>query len=109
MISTCDAHIAELISFVTDAATFQNSMFWNPDTTSGMGGWGDPNDDYQVADSAFGKDFIISYPVPLRHRRQYTLSVPGRPTSPSTNALIPESIVAIVNGFEGGFVGFRRF
>ena len=107
MISTCDTRIAELISFVTDAANFQNSTFWDPDTTSGMGGWGDPNDDYQITSGAFGEDFTISYPVPHRPRRQYTSSVVGGPASPLTNAFTPEAIAAMVNGYEGSFVGFQ--
>ena len=31
------------------------------DTTSGVGGWGDPNDDDQITDGAFTDGFIVSY------------------------------------------------
>ena len=107
MISACDFHIAQLIRFVTDASNFQDSTFWDPDTTSGVGGWGNPNDDYQITSGAFAKDFIVSYPVPHRIRRQYTPDLPGGPASPLAKAFTPESQAAMVNGFEGDFVGFQ--
>ena len=107
MISACDFHIAELINFGTDVSNFQDSTFWDPDATSGVGGWGDPNDDYQITSGGFAKDFIVSYPVPHRIRRQYTPVVPGGPAAPLTKAFTPESQVAMVNGFEGSFVGFQ--
>ena len=107
MISEYGFHIGELISFVTDASNFQNSTFWDPDTTSGVGGWGDPNDDYQITDGGFAEDFVVSYPVPHRLRRQYTPAVPGGPAVPLTNAFTPESQAAMVHDFEGSFVGFQ--
>ena len=107
MISACDFHIAELISFVVDASNFQNSTFWDPDTASGVGGWGNPNHDNQITDGAFAKDFTVSYPVPHRLRRQYTPVTPGGPATPLTNKFTPESQVAMVNCFEGSFVGFQ--
>ena len=107
MILVCGFHIAELISFVTDASNFENSTFWDPDTTSGVGGWGDPNNDNQITDGGFAKDFVLSYPVPHRLRRQYTPIFPGGPATPLMKAFTPESQVAMVNDFEGSFVGFQ--
>ena len=107
MISACHFHIAELISFVTDASNFENSTFWDPDTTSGVGGWGDPNDDYQITSGGFAKDFVLSYPVPHRLRRQYTLMDPDNPGVFLANEFTPESQIAAVNGFAGSFVGFQ--
>jgi len=93
--------------FMTDASNFQNSTFWDPDTTSGVGGWGDPNDDDQITDGAFADDFHLSYPSPHRLRRRYTPTAPDNPDEPLTNAFTPESQVAIVNGFQGDFIGFQ--
>jgi tyrosinase len=39
---------------------------------SGLGGWGDPNDDYTVHDGGFRK-FQLAYPVPHHLRRNFTL------------------------------------
>jgi tyrosinase len=39
---------------------------------SGLGGWGDPNDDYNVHDGGLRK-FLLAYPVPHYLRRNFTL------------------------------------
>ena len=92
---------------MTDASNFQNSTFWDSDTTSGVGGWGDPNDDDQITDGAFADDFIVSYPSPHRLRRRYTPSPSDNPNEILANAFTPESQMALVNGFEGSFLGFQ--
>jgi len=93
--------------FMTDVSNFQNSTFWDPDTTSGVGGWGDPNDDDQITDGAFADDFLLSYPLPHRLRRRYTPNSSINPDELMTNAFTPESQVAMVNGFQGDFSGFQ--
>ena len=75
--------------------------------TSGVGGWGDPNDDHQITDGGFAKDFVLSYPVPHRLRRQYTPFFYGAPDVPLTDSLTRENQAMMVNGFEGSFVGFQ--
>ena len=95
------------LTFITDASNFQNSAFWDPDTTSGVGGWGNPNDDDQITDGAFADGFLLSYPSPHRLRRRYTPTAPGNPDELLTNAFTPESQAAMVNGFEGSFIGFQ--
>ena len=93
--------------YMADASNFQNSTFWDPDTTSGVGGWGDPNDDDQITDGAFADGFIVSYPSPHRLRRRYTPSPSDNPNEILANAFTPESQMALVNGFEGSFLGFQ--
>jgi tyrosinase len=39
---------------------------------SGLGGWGDPDDDYSVHDGGF-RDLILAYPVPHHIRRNFTI------------------------------------
>ena len=107
MTLACHSHIAELISLMTDASNFQNSTFWDPDTTSGVGGWGDPNDDDQITDGGFADGFIVSYPSPHRPRRLYTPIDSDPPYGLFTNSFTPESQLAMVNGFEGDFIGFQ--
>ena len=56
-----------------DAPDFFESSFWkDSDHISGLGGWGDPNDDYTVNDGGFRK-FRLAYPVPHGVRRNFTL------------------------------------
>ena len=92
---------------MVDASNFQNSTFWDPDTTSGVGGWGDANDDDQITDGAFADDFIVSYPSPHRIRRRYTPNPSDNPNELLTNRFTPESQAAMVNGFVGDFIGFQ--
>jgi tyrosinase len=106
MVSTRCSHVSELTSFITDASNFENSTFWDPDTTSGVGGWGDPNDDYQISDGGFATDFYLSYPSYHRLRRQYTPTTPNKPT-PATDAFMPANITALVDGFVGDYIGFQ--
>jgi tyrosinase len=62
-----------------DAPDFYESSFWkDSDPKSGLGGWGDPNADYQVPDGGF-HTLPLSYPVPHTVRRNFTLIPPPPP------------------------------
>ena len=55
-----------------DAPDFYESSFWkDSDPVSGLGGWGDPNDDFRVPDGGFHK-MPLSYPTPHTVRRNFT-------------------------------------
>jgi hypothetical protein len=56
-----------------DASNFYNSTIFDPDATSGFGGWGDPGNDFQITDGAFSAGFTVSYPPPHTVRRIFTL------------------------------------
>lgn len=56
-----------------DAPDFYESSFWkDSDPMSGLGGWGDPNDDYSVHDGGF-RNLQLAYPVPHHVRRNFSL------------------------------------
>ena len=97
------------LTFMTDVSNFQNSTFWDPDTTSGVGGWGDPNDDDQITDGAFAGGFIVSYPLPHKLRRRYKATKSSNPDEPLTDEFTPESQLTMVNGFQGDFSGFQAW
>lgn len=64
-VSISDGHI--------DAPDFFESSFWkDSDPESGLGGWGDPNRDFSVADGGFS-EFHLSYPSSHILRRNFTL------------------------------------
>lgn len=107
MVLTCCSHVAELIRFMTDASNFQNSTFWDPDTTSGVGGWGEANDDYQITDGGFADDFFLSYPSPHKLRRQFTPTAAEKPGELLANMFTSESQEEMVNGYVGSFIGFQ--
>ncbi|ELU35504.1 hypothetical protein AG1IA_10466 [Rhizoctonia solani AG-1 IA] len=44
-----------------DAADFKNSAIWDIDPESGLGGFGDPNDDYTVKTGAL--NITLAYPI----------------------------------------------
>ena len=92
---------------MTDASNFQNSTFWDPDTTSGVGGWGEANDDYQITDGGFADDFFLSYPSPHKLRRQFTPTAAEKPGELLANMFTSESQEEMVNGYVGSFIGFQ--
>ena len=56
-----------------DAHDFYESSFWkDSDPVSGLGGWGDPNADFEVPDGGF-HSLPLSYPSPHTVRRNFTL------------------------------------
>jgi tyrosinase len=59
--------------FTTDAPNFYESSFWkDSDPLSGIGGWGDPKNDFGVVDGGFS-NLSASYPSPHHVRRNFTL------------------------------------
>jgi len=92
-----------------DASDFGNSSIFDPDPESGFGGWGDPDNDWQVTTGAFAKDFPITYPSPHSLRRQYQPIINGTNGTLVTlaNLFTPESQAALVNGFVGDFIHFQ--
>ena len=56
-----------------DAPDFYESSFWkDSDPASGLGGWGDPDADFEVTDGGF-HTLPLSYPSPHTVRRNFTL------------------------------------
>jgi tyrosinase len=95
---------------VPDADDFYNSPLFDPNPKSGLGGWGDPSDDFQITTGAFASDFERPYPVPHRIRRNFTLMpIVGNPppTEPLNTLFTPQRIKDMVDGFHGDFVGFH--
>ncbi|KAF8495782.1 Di-copper centre-containing protein [Russula emetica] len=90
-----------------DAPDFYESSFWkDSDPKSGLGGWGDPNADYQVPDGGF-HTLPLSYPSPHTVRRNFTLVAPPFPgaapgpqmsNNASFSASVIESILRISPG-----------
>ena len=99
-----------------DAGDFYNSPIFDPDPNTGLGGWGDPSDDFQIKTGAFASDFVRPYPAPHRVRRNLTLVSSGGGfgdgsppiTQPLNTFLTPERVKAMVDGFPGDFVGFQK-
>ena len=104
----------------TDSANFFSSAFFkDSDPKSGLGGWGDPTDDYEVPDGGFS-EFHISYPAPHTLCRNFTLQpYLGPPASISpflpnpakyANAsFTPEEVSKLVDGFVGDFKAFQAY
>jgi len=108
-----------------DAHDVYNSPFFDNSSSSGIGGWGDPNNDYQIFTGGF-KDEIRAYPNPHHIRRNFSLfpfSNPdlqppfaGDPLAPPTpvdymvNTTMTQTNVDYqINNFEGDFFGFQAY
>ena len=107
--------------FHLDAHDVYNSPFFNL-SSSGIGGWGDPADDYQIHTGGF-KDVVRAYPNPHHIRRNFSvmpftnpdfvfpfqedLSVPADLMINTT--MTKENVEYLVNNFEGDFIGFQTY
>lgn len=110
----CDA---DILSHLIDASpNFPNATIFDNSSTTGLGGWGDPNNDYQITTGAFAHDFEVAYPVPHGIRRNYTVRDTnpdpfGDGTPPGPDDLwtyfTPASQKAMVEGYVGDFWGFQ--
>lgn len=53
-----------------DAANFEKSSIFSSDPTTGLGTWGDPNNDYSIKDGGFS-NLTFAYPIKHKLRRKY--------------------------------------
>ena len=111
-------------NWTVHAGDFINSPVFNSCTTSGFGGNGVPEDDLQIAegDGAFSNDFVRSYPVPHRIRRNISMTPwsgsgspfadhirdPALDSSKLANETFTQTAIEqLINGYEGDFIGFQ--
>ena len=117
-------HGADHINFLLDADDFANSAFF--DTSSyGVGGWGDPKNDFQIYNGGF-KDMVRAYPTPHHIRRNFSnfpLTNPAilapwgnAPDAPPrqtdfmvTPTLTKANVDFVVNGFEGNISAMQAY
>lgn len=103
---------------MSDAAdVYGSTLFADNSTTSGLGGWGNPSNDYEVPAGGLS-DFHLSYPSPHILRRNFTLQ-PWAPFAGSQFFTEPEKMAntsftqtevsKMVNGFSGDFKGFQKY
>jgi len=101
-----------------------NSPFFD-NSSSGVGGWGDPTNDYQIYTGGF-RDQIRAYPNPHHIRRNYSLfpftnpditspfagdpAAPPLPVGLMVNAsMTQQNVDYLVSNFEGNFTGFQAY
>jgi len=108
-----------------DAHDMFNSAFFDNSTYQGVGGWGDPNNDFQIYTGGF-KDQIRTYPSLHHIRRNFSLypfdnpnavkPFPNDPNAPPlpvgfavNGSMTKANETFAVNGFEGDFITFQAF
>ena len=92
-----------------------DSTFFD-DSSHGVGGWGDPNDDYQISTGGF-KDVIRAYPIPHNIRRNFTLypfqsllgAPPAMADAPINGTMTKENVDHVLTNFDGGFIAFQTY
>ena len=119
-----NSHILTLLldnEYRTDASdVFGSPFFKDSDPESGLGGWGDLNQDIEVQDGGFSvnSSFRLSYPSPHPLRRNFTLQPylnvgPPKaqfiqdPAVYANSSLTYSVIDSIINGYVGDFRGFQ--
>ncbi|KAJ3794150.1 Di-copper centre-containing protein [Lentinula aff. detonsa] len=110
-------------NWTIDAPDFYESSWWqDSDPESGLGGWGDPNKDYEVQDGAFA-GFALAYPSyhPLRHQytaQPFAVFAASSPTiaqffnetmleTYANSTFHIDQIAAIIAGNPGDYVNFQ--
>ena len=99
-------------------ADFYDSKFFD-NSSSGIGGWGDPTNDYQITTGGL-KDIMLAYPSPHRIRRNYTLypyenantkalPFPALSDLMINTTMTKENVDYIVNNYEGDYFGFQAY
>ncbi|KAK7030237.1 hypothetical protein VNI00_014254 [Paramarasmius palmivorus] len=96
---------------------YGSSMFKDSDPKSGLGGWGDPSNDFEVPNGGFSS-FKLSYPSFHTVRRNFTLQpfvvfppeVAGpNPARYANASFTPQEVSKLVNGFVGDYKGFQTY
>ncbi|KAG9096969.1 hypothetical protein FS749_007375, partial [Ceratobasidium sp. UAMH 11750] len=96
-----------------DAAAFNSSAIFDPNTSSGLGGFGDPAQDYMVTNGGFA-NMKVAYPIQHTIRRQYTLYPYlnwywlQRPNEAANVTITQAFVDAATNGYPGDFIGFQN-
>jgi tyrosinase len=116
------AHQYSIRPFSDSADVHGSAFFKDSDPTSGLGGWGNPANDFKVPDGAFGNtsDFRLTYPSPHTLRRNFTLQpllnfpLPGFLTAADEQldgnaTFTPAERDKLVNGFIGDYRGFQKY
>jgi len=108
-----------------DAHDFYNSNFFDNSSSSGVGAWGDPANDYQISTGGL-KDIVLAYPSPHHIRRNFTVLpftlpnalnlFPGDPLAPPlpgdlmiNTTFTKEDVDYMVDNFQGDFIGFQAY
>lgn len=100
-----------------DVKDLYHSSFFGADPESGIGGFGDINNDWEVPNGALA-DFKVSYPSPHQLWRNYTdhpwAQFGGAEPFPDANGLGNATynageVAKAVNGYKGDFKGFQTF
>ncbi|QRW26626.1 tyrosinase [Rhizoctonia solani] len=99
--------IAPYWAWEKDAADFENSAIWDTDPESGLGGFGDPNDDYTVKTGAL--NITVVYPITHKLRRRYTpiLDLENVTKIPANSTFSQEEVNSLLAQPEGNFTAFH--
>ena len=93
-----------------------NSPFFD-NSSHGVGGWGDPNNDCQIYTGGF-KDAIRAYPNPHHIRRNFTFrpfqnslltATPAMADLMINTTMTKENVDNVLTNFDGDFIGFHTY
>jgi len=109
-----------------DEADMFNSAFFD-NSSHGVGGWGDPNNDYQIYTGGF-KDVVRTYPNPHHIRRNFSIlpftnpdgaaispfalapdAPPPQPDYLANTGMTKANVDFIVSSFQGDFINFQTY
>ncbi|CUA68023.1 hypothetical protein RSOLAG22IIIB_07703 [Rhizoctonia solani] len=95
--------VAPYWAWEKDAADFENSAMWDTDPESGLGGFGNPDDDYTLKTG--GLDLHLAYPMQYRPYPGF-----GGAANVSANSTFSqEEVDALLSQPEGNFTAFQEY
>ncbi|CAE6395636.1 unnamed protein product [Rhizoctonia solani] len=96
-----------------DSLSLNTSAIFSTDSATGLGGFGDPLQDYRVTTGGFS-NMTVAYPIKHNIRRQFTLFPYldwywlQRPNEAANITITKAYVDAAINGYVGDFVGFQN-
>lgn len=101
--------VAPYWAWEKDTQDFENSRMWDTDRVAGLGGFGDPKDDFTVKTG--GLDLTFAYPISHKLRRQYR-PYPGFLGISNVSAVstfTPQEVKKLLNIETGNFTAFQAY
>ncbi|KAF8597835.1 Di-copper centre-containing protein [Ceratobasidium sp. AG-I] len=103
--------VAPYWAWEQDTPNFENSTIWDSDPDTGLGGFGDPNDDNIVKTGGLKVSFIYPSKHPLRRRYNPHpfAGIPGFPDIDVRTTFTPAEVQALLAQPTGNFTAFQFY
>ncbi|QRV92815.1 tyrosinase [Ceratobasidium sp. AG-Ba] len=101
--------VAPYWAWEKDVADFEHTAIWDIDSKSGLGGFGDPQDDFTVKTGAL--DLTLAYPIVHKLRREYRPypGFRGIANISANSTFTQQEVNTLLNTQDGNFTAFQSY